>query len=100
MSFRVKDGQFKHALSDTQEDNIATEQAFRALIALKYYKINGTYNYYSSNIDSKTLPVYNADTNKSGSALHETGSPIDFSMLLSLGILSMISGLFILRRRN
>lgn len=104
MSFRVKDGQFKHALSDTQEDNIATEQAFRALIALKYYKINGTYNYYSSNIDSKTLPVYNADTaadkNKSGSILPETGSSMDFGMLLSLGILSMISGLFIFKRRN
>lgn len=100
MSFRIKDGQFKHALSDTKEDNIATEQAFRALIALKYYKINGIYNYYSSSIDSKTLPVYNADTRTSASVLPVTGSPIDFSMLLSFGILSLISGVFILKRRN
>ncbi|MDI6617459.1 MAG: DUF4430 domain-containing protein [Clostridiales bacterium] len=58
LSYKGKDGQFKHS-KDGADDFIATEEALRALIALKEYKKSGKYDFYSSNIDAKTLPVYN-----------------------------------------
>lgn len=57
MSFKGDKGQFKHALQGG-DNYIATEQALRALIALKGYKNNGKYDFYKSSINSQKLSVY------------------------------------------
>ncbi|SHJ98110.1 LPXTG-motif cell wall anchor domain-containing protein [Clostridium amylolyticum] len=57
LSFKGSDGKFKHTKAD--EDNaMSTEQAFRALIAINEFKVKGRYNYYSSEIQARDLPIY------------------------------------------
>lgn len=56
LSFKGTNGMFKHTLKGTN-DPAATEQALRALIALKNFE-SGPYNYYKSNIDASKLPIY------------------------------------------
>lgn len=57
LTFKGSDGQFKHT-TDTNNSYMSSEQALRALIALEQFRANGKYNYYKSNIDASTLPVY------------------------------------------
>lgn len=57
LSFKGTDGQFRHAI-DGGNNYIATEQALRALIAVKEYKKLGKYDFFKSGIVSKNLAVY------------------------------------------
>lgn len=57
LSFKGSEGAFKHSL-DGKNDAIASEEALRAMIALKGYKSSGSYNFYKSSIDASKLPLY------------------------------------------
>ncbi|AGK98492.1 hypothetical protein [Clostridium pasteurianum] len=57
LSFKGNKGMYKHNLKG-DDDYIATEEALRALIALQKLKTSVSYNFYSSNIDVSSLPVY------------------------------------------
>ena len=101
LSFKAADGQFKHTL-DGAVDKIATEQALRALIALKEFKNNGIYNFYSSSIDSSKLPEFvltDKELLELG-VLPQTGAALDFSMLVVYGIVFLIIGMFVLKRKS
>jgi hypothetical protein len=101
LSFKAADGKFKHTL-DGEADIIATEQALRALIALKEFKKNGTYNYYSSGIDSSKLPEFVLTEKEllDLGVLPQTGTALDFSMLVAAGIVFMITGTFMLKCKS
>jgi hypothetical protein len=101
LSFKAADGQFKHTL-DGAVDKIATEQALRALIALKEFRSNGAYNFYSSSIDSSKLPEF-AITDKELlelGVLPQTGAALDFSVLVISGIVFLIIGTFMLKSKT
>lgn len=121
LSFKAKDGGFKHLVEDTNSNYTSTEQVLRALIALKEYKTTGKYDFYSSNINSKELPVFaleettttdkdeatNEDSavNEDGATnevevnkLPETGAIIDTNVLIVLGIIFMAIGALYLRK--
>lgn len=57
LSFKGSSGQFKHSL-EGKDNYIATEQALRALIAIKEYKKLGKYDFFKSSINARELPVY------------------------------------------
>ena len=101
LSFKGTDNQFKHSL-DGKNDYIASEQALRALIALKEFKAKGIYNYYSSNIDSSKLPEFTITDKEllDLGVLPQTGSPMDLSAAIGLGIIFMIIGVVVLKRKN
>lgn len=57
LSYKGDNGAFNH--NDSLKNNMyATENAFRALIALKEFNEKGIYDYYTSNIDLSALTVY------------------------------------------
>lgn len=59
LSFKGSNGNYKHTLNDDSSGNaLSTEEALRALIALKNFDNGGNYNFYSSNIDASKLSVY------------------------------------------
>lgn len=64
MSYRGNNGAFNH--NDDMKDNLfSTEEALRALMCLKDFAKNGTADYYTSDINLKSLKVYEAaDENK------------------------------------
>jgi hypothetical protein len=101
LSFKAADGKFKHTL-DGEADVIATEQALRALIALKEFKQNGTYNFYSSVIDSSKLSEFVLTEKEllDLGVLPQTGAALDFSMLVAAGIVFMITGTIILKCKS
>lgn len=101
LSFKAADGQFKHTL-DGEADKIATEQALRALIALREFKKNGTYNFYNSSIDSSKLPEFILTEKEllDLGVLPQTGAALDFSILVAAGIVFMITGTFILKSKS
>jgi hypothetical protein len=63
LSFKAKDGGFKHLAEETKSNYTSTEQVLRALIALKEYKTPGKYDFYSSDINAKELPVFGVASN-------------------------------------
>ena len=109
LSFKAKDGGFKHLLEDKSLNYTSTEQSLRALIALKEYKTSGKYDFYSSDINSKDLPVFvlenTADTDGikvpekvSTDILPDTGAIVDTNVLMVLGMLFMAMGALYLRK--
>ena len=57
MSYRGNNGAFNH--NDSMKDNLfSTEEALRALIALNDFEKNGKGDYYTSNLNLKSLKVY------------------------------------------
>lgn len=109
LSFKSKDGGFKHLVEDLTLNYTSTEQALRALIAVKEYKISGKYDFYSSNINSKNLPVFilkNAATTDDGKVidvlgtdkLPQTGSFADTNVIMMVGLLFMAAGALYLRK--
>ncbi len=68
LSFKGDNGNYKHTLNDDSSGNaLSTEEALRALIALKNFSNSGSYDFYSSNIDASKLSVYDyAKQNTSG----------------------------------
>jgi LPXTG-motif cell wall-anchored protein len=107
LSFKAEDGGFKHLVEDTKSNYTSTEEVLRALIALKEYKTSGKYDFYSSDINSKELPVFSlvdttttdkvtnqVETNK----LPQTGSVIDTNILIVLGMLFMVIGALFTRK--
>lgn len=98
LSFRGTNGGFKHSLDGTNDDT-ASEEALRALIALNEFKKNGTYNYYSKANDLSSLKVYSANSNASA-VLPKTGTIFDSSTLEMLGTLTIAIGIFIYTRRE
>lgn len=73
MSFKGDKGQFKHALGGGN-NYIASEQALRALIALKGYKSKGKYDFYKSSIDSLRLPLFVYEDGKAPAGGKPAGS--------------------------
>lgn len=103
LSFKAAEGQFKHTLNG-RVDKIATEQALRALIALKEFKNKGQYNFYISGIDSSKLPEF-VLTEKELLALGilpQTGALLDFTALAAAGIIFIAAGVIMLinKRRS
>ncbi|MEK6264259.1 MAG: hypothetical protein N2B06_05745, partial [Clostridium sp.] len=47
----------------TKSNYTSTEQVLRALISLKEYKTPGKYDFYSSDINAKELPVFGVASN-------------------------------------
>ena len=109
LSFKSKEGGFKHLVEDATLNYTSTEQGLRALIAIKEYKTSGKYNFYTSDINSKNLPVFvlgnatptgevkvisEVDTDK----LPQTGSIADTNVLIILGLLFMAIGALYLRK--
>ncbi len=64
LKFKGENGTFKHLKKDTEDNYMATEEAFRALIALnEFYKGNkAPYNFYKTDINALKLPVYKEET--------------------------------------
>lgn len=57
MSYRGNNGAFNH--NDSMKDNLfSTEEVLRALIALNDFEKNGKGDYYTSNLNLKSLKVY------------------------------------------
>lgn len=108
LSFKAKEGGFKHLVEDGILNYTSTEQSLRALIALKEYKASGKYNFYLSDINSKDLPVFvlenskgsdgAKDVNESNNVLPQTGAFIDTNVLIILGLLFMATGALYLRK--
>jgi LPXTG-motif cell wall-anchored protein len=109
LSFKAKDGGFKHLLADGSSNYTSTEQCLRALIALREYKTLGKYNFYSSNINSKELPIFvlgdkgNTDEIKDVKDINidklpQTGAFIDTNVLIILGIVFMFIGMVYLKK--
>lgn len=57
LSYKGDNGAFNHN-NELKNNAYATEQALRALIALKNFKAGETYDYYTSNINAKALKTY------------------------------------------
>lgn len=109
LSFKSKDGGFKHLVEDATLNYTSTEQGLRALIAIKEYKTSGKYNFYTSDINSKNLPVFvlgNATSTEDSKEVKEvntdklpqTGSFADTNVLMTLGLLFMAMGALCLRK--
>jgi hypothetical protein len=100
LSFKAADGQFKHTL-DGAVDKIATEQALRALIAIRDFK-KGAYNFYSSSIDSSKLPEFVLTEKEllELGVLPQTGTVVDFSILVVSGMIFLIIGTFMLKSKT
>jgi LPXTG-motif cell wall-anchored protein len=109
LSFKSKDGGFKHLVEDAKLNYTSTEEALRALIAIKEYKTSGKYNFYTSDINSKNLPIFvlgNATSTEDSNAVKEvnadklpqTGSFADTNVLMTLGLLFMAMGALYLRK--
>ncbi|MBZ9688411.1 DUF4430 domain-containing protein [Clostridium estertheticum] len=115
LSFKAADGGFKHLLEDGSSNYTSTEESLRALIALSEYKTSGKYDFYSSNINSKNLPIFALSNTKSSDAvkgnnevknknavksvnevgidkLPATGTFVDTNLLIILGMLFMTLG--------
>jgi LPXTG-motif cell wall-anchored protein len=101
LSFKGAEGQYKHSI-DGNNDYISTEQALRAFIALKEFKEKGSYNYYSSNIDSTKLAKFELSEKEllDLGYLPQTGSRIDFITITVIGILLSIVGAVILKSKT
>ncbi|MBK5240121.1 LPXTG cell wall anchor domain-containing protein [Clostridium sp.] len=109
LSFKAEDGGFKHLVEDTKSNYTSTEQVLRALIAIKEYKTSGKYDFYSSDINAKELPVFvlgdSTTTDKiettneaEANTLPQTGSTIDTNVLIVLGMLFMVIGVLYTRK--
>jgi LPXTG-motif cell wall-anchored protein len=109
LSFKSKDEGFKHLVEDLTLNYTSTEEALRALIAVREYKTSGKYDFYSSNINSKNLPVFilkNATTTDDGKIINvvgtdklpQTGSFADTNVIMMLGLLFMVIGALYLRK--
>lgn len=125
LSFKAKDGGFKHLVEDTQSNYTSSEQVLRALIAIKEYKATGKYDFYSSNINSKQLPVFALENTTTGDKdeveneeeeeaevvnevttkdevkadkLPDTGYMVDTNVLIVLGMIFMVIGALYLRK--
>lgn len=115
LSFKAKDGGFKHLLEDASSNYTSTEEGLRALIALREYKTSGKYDFYSSNINAKGLPNFVLESTKNNNGvkdikevqstnqveantLPDTGAFVDTNILIILGMLFMIFGALYLRK--
>jgi len=115
LSFKAKDGGFKHLLEDASSNYTSTEEGLRALIALREYKTSGKYDFYSSNINAKGLPNFVLESTKNNNGvkdikevqstnqveantLPDTGAFVDTNILIILGMLFMTFGALYLRK--
>lgn len=106
-SFKTGTGTYKHAL-DGNEDYLATDEAFRSIIALKEFKDNGSGYYYKSNIDASKLTKYVETSSNSNSkttdsvsttskgTLPKTGMLLDTKVLTVIGSMFILAGIVIL----
>lgn len=94
LSYKTKDGHYKHALTDEEGNDFSTEEAFRALVSANSYgKTNSVYNYYSSNINAAELPVYevspsnntSSGSSTSGGKVQQSSSSLGYSVLPKTG---------------
>lgn len=100
LSFKTQDGTFKHTL-DGEENLLATEQAFRALVTLKDFKENGSSDFYKNSIEASKLTKYvetesTTDVDNKKDTLVKTGSSIDNRVLIGLGTIMILTGLVVL----
>lgn len=118
ISFKGTDGEYRHQLGGSN-NMIATEEALRALIAVKNFKSAG-YDYYASSIDAEKLPVYAQSSNEntkssdvkqntdnsdvkpvsSKISLPKTGSNIDSETAAAFGVALIAAGLVLVTAKN
>lgn len=126
LSYKGDNGQYNH--DDNLKNNyLSTEEALRALITLKEFKLNSIYDYYISNIDAKALPSYisktvvdkeepqgNKEDNKEevkidtvevsntvenkGEILPKTGSLLNMTSMLTAASLLIVLGIKTIRK--
>lgn len=101
LSYKGTDGAFKHNL-DGKNDYMASEQALRALIGLKVFKLQGKYDYYSSNIDSSKLPEFEMTDKEllAAGLLPQTGSVFDFTTLFAAGFSIVLIGVILVEKKR
>jgi LPXTG-motif cell wall-anchored protein len=98
ISFKGTAGQYKHELKG-ENNYIATEQTLRALYSLQQYNETGKFDFYSSDINAKGLPVFQFNTEETAKpTLPQTGSFADNEALVFLGLLLVAMGAYILNR--
>lgn len=98
LSFKGSNGGFKHSL-DGENDNIATEEALRALIALNEFNKQGIYDYYGKIPSTSSLKYYNDET-ANEKVLPKTGSPFDTATLVVIGLIVALSGGVMTLKKN
>ncbi|WMJ80883.1 hypothetical protein RBU49_01135 [Clostridium sp. MB40-C1] len=95
VSFKDDNGVYKHLLQDKNGNYMSSEQALRALIAIKESK-GEKYNYYSNNIKTENLREYTLEESiakdQDLKQLPKTGSLVDTNVLIGLGILFILLG--------
>lgn len=101
LSFKGTDGAYKHNL-EGKNDYMASEEALRALIALKEFKSKGSYNYYAGTVDSSKLGEFILTEKEllDSGILPQTGSFVDFSLLIGVGACLILAGVIILLNRK
>lgn len=100
ISFKGTEGQYKHELKG-ENNYIATEQALRALYSVQQYKKAGKFDFYSSNIKAKELPVYKLTAvGEVTPTLPQTGSVADNEVFIFLGLLFVAAGAVIIERNR
>ncbi|MCY6957665.1 DUF4430 domain-containing protein [Clostridium brassicae] len=96
VSFKDDNEIYKHLVEDKNGNYMSSEQALRALIAIKESK-GEKYNYYNNNIKTENLKEYTVkqsiEKDQDSTELPKTGGLVDTSVLISLGTLFVLVGL-------
>ncbi|MBZ4664477.1 MAG: hypothetical protein JG776_2195 [Caloramator sp.] len=100
LSFRVNDGQFAHELNK-KADYMATEQALRALIAIREFKRAGKYNFFGNNVDVSKLKVFEyTGEEEAKKLLPKTGDMFDANIVAVLSILMILLGIVLIKKQK
>ncbi|MCX7695286.1 MAG: DUF4430 domain-containing protein [Caloramator sp.] len=100
LSFRVAGGQFAHELNK-KADYMATEQALRALIAIREFKRVGKYNFFQNNVDASKLKVYDYKGEEEvKKLLPKTGEMFDANTAVALAVLMIAIGFVLIKKQK
>ncbi|WDC84307.1 LPXTG cell wall anchor domain-containing protein [Caloramator sp. mosi_1] len=100
LSFRAQDGQFAHELNK-KADYMATEQALRALIAIREFKKTGRYNFFENNVDTSKLKAYDYEgEEEANKLLPKTGAMFDANVAVALAVVMIIVGVVLIKRQK
>ncbi|GIW49284.1 MAG: hypothetical protein KatS3mg079_760 [Caloramator sp.] len=100
LSFRVDNGQFAHELNK-KADYMATEQALRALIAMREFKRAGKYNFFENNVNVSDLKVFEYTGGEEvKKLLPKTGDMFDANIVVALAILIILLGIVMVKKQK
>ncbi|GFR34729.1 DUF4430 domain-containing protein [Thermobrachium celere] len=101
LSFRLDNGQFAHEIGK-KADYMATEQALRALIAIREFKKTGRYNFFENTIDVSKLKIYEIEEDKVEvtKLLPKTGGMFDLNVILASAVIMIVLGVIMVRKQT